>query len=106
MILFNETVSIDNTVAAEWLQWMQETHIPAVMATTYFLNFQIAKVMEEEETGGSTYAIQYYARHMDDLLEYHREHDQDMQARMQAKYPGQYVAFRTVLEVVEKSDKQ
>ncbi|WP_181307298.1 DUF4286 family protein [Rufibacter sp. XAAS-G3-1] len=100
MILFNETVNIDNAVAANWLQWMQETHIPEVMATTFFIKFQIAKVMEEEDNGGSTYAIQYYARHMDDLLEYHREHDQAMQAKMQAKYPGQFVAFRTVLEVV------
>jgi hypothetical protein len=100
MILFNETVNIDNTVAAHWLQWMQETHIPEVMATTFFIKFQIAKVMEEEDNGGSTYAIQYYARHMDDLLEYHREHDQAMQAKMQAQYPGQFVSFRTVLEVV------
>ncbi|WP_210489723.1 DUF4286 family protein [Rufibacter aurantiacus] len=101
MILFNETVSIDNSVAAEWLQWMQETHIPEVMATTYFVKFQIAKVMEEEDTGGTTYAVQYFARHMDDLMEYHRDHDQNMQAKMQAKYAGQYAAFRTVLEVVE-----
>ncbi|GGK88926.1 DUF4286 family protein [Rufibacter glacialis] len=100
MILFNETVNIDNTVAAEWLQWMQETHIPAVMATTFFLKYQIAKVMDEEENGGTTYAIQYYARHMEDLMEYHREHDKTMQAKMQAQYPGKFVSFRTVLEVV------
>ncbi|WP_205501431.1 DUF4286 family protein [Rufibacter psychrotolerans] len=100
MILFNETVNIDNAVAAEWLQWMQETHIPEVMATTYFVRYQIAKVMEEEDNGGTTYAVQYYARHMDDLLEYHREHDKALQAKMQAKYAGQYAAFRTVLEVV------
>ncbi|MGV3540767.1 MAG: DUF4286 family protein [Rufibacter sp.] len=100
MILFNETVSINNDVAAEWLEWMKETHIPAVMATTYFIKYQIAKVMEEEDTGGTTYAVQYFARHMDDLLEYHRDHDQNMQAKMQARYAGQYAAFRTVLEVV------
>ncbi|RNI23691.1 DUF4286 family protein [Rufibacter latericius] len=100
MILFNETVSIDNAVAAEWLQWMQETHIPEVMATTFFVKFQIARVVEEEDTGGTTYAVQYFARHMDDLLEYHRDHDQNMQAKMQARYAGQYAAFRTVLEVV------
>jgi hypothetical protein len=100
MILFNETVSIDNAVAAEWLQWMQETHIPEVMATTFFTKYQLAKVMEEEDTGGTTYAVQYYARHMEDLLEYHRDHDQAMQGKMQARYAGKYAAFRTVLEVI------
>jgi DNA-directed RNA polymerase beta' subunit len=100
MILFNETVSIENAVAEEWLQWMQETHVPEVMATTFFIKFQIAKVMEDEDTGGTTYAVQYYARHMDDLLEYHRDHDKIMQGKMQAKFAGQYAAFRTVLTVV------
>lgn len=100
MILFNETVSIDNAVAQEWLEWMKETHIPEVMATTYFIKYQIAKVMEEEDTGGTTFAVQYFARHLDDLHEYHRDHDHAMQAKMQAKYAGKYAAFRTVLEVV------
>ncbi|MBA9079802.1 MULTISPECIES: DUF4286 family protein [Rufibacter] len=100
MILFNETVSIDNAVAAEWLEWMKETHIPEVMATTYFVNYQIAKVMEDEDTGGTTFAVQYFARHLTDLQEYHRDHDKNMQAKMQARYPGKYAAFRTVLEVV------
>jgi hypothetical protein len=101
MILFNETVSIENAAAPEWLQWMQETHIPEVMATTYFLKYQIAKVMEDEDTGGTTYAVQYFARHMEDLLEYHRLHDPAMQAKMQARYAGKYAAFRTVLKVIE-----
>ncbi|GAA4309471.1 DUF4286 family protein [Nibribacter koreensis] len=100
MILFNETVSIENSVAEAWLQWMQETHVPEIMATTFFIKFQIAKVMEDEDNGGTTYAVQYYARHMDDLLEYHRDHDKTMQGKMQAKFAGQYAAFRTVLEVV------
>ncbi len=100
MILFNETVSIETASAAEWLQWMKETHIPAVMATTYFVNYQIARVMDDEDTGGTTYAVQYFARHLDDLLEYNRKHDADMQAQMQARYAGKYAAFRTVLEIV------
>jgi len=101
MILFNETVSIENAAAPEWLKWMQETHISAVMATTYFVKYQIARVMEDEDTGGTTYAVQYFARHMEDLLEYNRQHDQAMQANMQARYAGKYAAFRTVLEVID-----
>ena len=55
MLLYNVTVSIDNAVAADWLHWMKETHIPEVMATTYFVKFQICRMLSEEpDTGGVT----------------------------------------------------
>ena len=100
MILYNVTVNIDNRVAEEWLQWMKEVHIPEVMATTYFIKNQIARVMNEEENGGTTYAIQYTARNMEDLLEYQREHGPALQAKHSERYKDQYVAFRTVLEII------
>ncbi|MDX5346077.1 MAG: DUF4286 family protein [Hymenobacteraceae bacterium] len=101
MILYNVTVNIENSVAAEWLQWMQEVHIPEVMATGFFLKNQIARVLGDEDTGGITYAIQYTARNMDDLLEYNRKHAPALQAKHTERYRDRFVAFRTVLEVVE-----
>lgn len=101
MILYNVTTNVDNAVAAEWLQWMQETHIPEIMATTYFIKFQIARVLEDEDNGGTTYAVQYFARHMQDLQEFHREHAPALQTKMQERYAGRYASFMTVLEVVD-----
>lgn len=101
MILYNVTVSIENTVADEWLKWMKEVHIPEVMATTYFVKNQIARVMEDEEHGGTTYAIQYYARNMEDLMEYQRNHAPALQAKHTERYKDRFVAFRTVLEIID-----
>jgi hypothetical protein len=101
MILYNVTVSIENTVAADWLKWMKEVHIPEVMATTYFVKNQVARVMEDEEHGGTTYAIQYYARNMEDLMEYQRNHAPALQAKHSERYKDRFVAFRTVLEIID-----
>ncbi|MFD2246892.1 DUF4286 family protein [Pontibacter ruber] len=100
MILYNVTTSIDNRVADDWLQWMKEVHIPEVMATGYFLANQICRVVEDEETGGTTYAVQYTCRSEADLLEYQREHSPELQRKVNERYQGQYASFRTMLEIV------
>ena len=102
MLLYNVTISIDNAVADDWLQWMKETHIPEVMATTYFVKYQIVKMLSEEaDTGGTTYAVQYYCRNMADLEEYQRDFAPALQAKVSERYAGQYVVFRSLLEVIE-----
>ncbi len=100
MILYNVTVSIDNHVADEWLQWMKEVHIPEVMGTGYFLGNQICRVVEDEDTGGTTYAVQYTCRNVDDLLEYQRDHSPALQQKVNERYAGKLASFRTMLEVV------
>jgi hypothetical protein len=102
MLLYNVTINIDNAVADEWLHWMKETHIPEVMATTYFVKFQICRMLSEEpDTGGVTYAIQYFCRNMDDFEEYQRDFAPALQAKHISRYPNRFVAFRTLLELVD-----
>ena len=36
MIIYNVTVSIDESVKGEWLDWMKTEHIPEVMACGIF----------------------------------------------------------------------
>jgi len=100
MILYNETVNIENSVAEEWLQWMKEVHIPAVMETGYFLSNQVARLINEIDNGGTTYAVQYYCRSQVDLEEYQREHAAELESRHLQRYEGKFVVFSTMLEVV------
>lgn len=102
MLLYNITVSIDNSVAADWLQWMKETHIPEVMDTTYFIKYQIAKLLTEEaDTGGTTYAVQYSCRNLQDFDEFQRDFAPRLQAKIMEKYAGQFVTFESLLEIVD-----
>lgn len=99
MIIYNVTVNIDNDVREEWLKWMKEQHIPDVMATGFFLENKICKVLVNEEQG-TTYSIQYTAANMDDLKEYQTNHSPRLQKDAADKFGGKFVAFRTLLEIV------
>ncbi len=101
MILYNVTVSVDNTVHEEWLQWMQKTHIPEVMATGLFARYQICKLMDEIANGGTTYAIQYFANSLEDLQIYQLQFAPALQAESARRYSDKALAFRTVMEIID-----
>jgi hypothetical protein len=99
MIIYNVTVNIENDVHDEWLHWMKTKHIPDVMATGYFLENKLCKVLVEEEQG-TTYSFQYTCNSMEDLKEYQRLHAPRLQKEVADRYANKFVAFRTLLEIV------
>ncbi len=101
MIIYNVTVNLDQSIHSDWLNWMKTVHIPEVMATGYFLDNRIAKVLstQEDETG-HTYAIQYTCNSMADLDEYQEKCSKPLQEAHGKRYEGKFVAFRTLLEIV------
>lgn len=101
MIIYNVTVNIDDDVHDEWLQWMKLIHIPEVMATGYFLESKMCKILVEEEQGTS-YSIQYTCANMADLKEYQAKYAPELQKKHSEKYANKFVAFRTLLEVIDK----
>lgn len=101
MLIYNVTINIEESVEKEWLIWMQEVHIPEVIATGKFEKALMTKVRAEEEMGGVTYSVQYGCPSQQHLDAYYAED----QARLQAasnKFAGKFVAFRTELEVVSQ----
>lgn len=99
MLIYNVTVNVEDPVHDEWLAWMKEVHIPAVMATGYFLEYRMCRVLAEEDTG-KTYAIQYSCKNKTDLEEYQDREAPRLQAEHRKKFQDKFVAFRTILEVV------
>ncbi|MBA2330239.1 MAG: DUF4286 family protein [Flavisolibacter sp.] len=100
MIIYNVTVKVDSSIAKEWLQWMQEIHIPEVIATGYFNNYKILHLLEIDEAEGPTYAIQYEAENLDDYNKYISECATLLRQKTFDKWGGKFVAFRTLMEVV------
>ncbi len=103
MIVYNVTINVDNDVAEDFIQWMQNTHIPDVMITGQFLSYKMLKLLSEEDNGGTTFAIQYFLDKMDNFDHYQTFHAKRLQGEVKARYDGKYVAFRTVLEVLHQS---
>lgn len=100
MLLYNVTLIIEDSVAEQWLKWMQEIHIPEVMATGMFVSSRLLKVIDSPNEG-VTYCAQYVAENMDDYLSYQEKFAPALQADLNDKFANQIVAFRTLMEYVD-----
>ena len=100
MIIYNVTVKINNDVHDDWLNWMKNVHIPDVMKTTLFTSHQLARVLGQDDEDGTTYAIQYTCENMKTLQMYSSRFAPTLQKEHHQRYEGKYVAFRTLLEIV------
>ena len=101
MILYNVTVKINATLEEDWLQWMKDIHIPDIMDTGLFSSHKLCRILFEEEDGGVTFAIQYFCDNMTAFEKYQKNYAPSLQAEHTTRYDGQYVAFRTLMEVLD-----
>ena len=100
MILYNVTSSIEPSAAEAWVTYMRNVHMPEVMASGFFIKNQLLRLLNEEDDG-FTYAAQYYCISLEQLEAYQEIAAPALRADMETHFAGQYVSFRTVLEVVE-----
>ncbi|RYC50898.1 DUF4286 family protein [Flagellimonas olearia] len=102
MIIYNVTINIDESVHDEWLSWMQDKHLPDMLATGKFTHAKMVKVLVEEDMGGVTYSVQYTTKDKQTLESYYREDAERLRADAQRLFPNKFVAFRTELEVISQ----
>lgn len=99
MFLYNVTLILDDAAAEEWLQWMQEIHIPQVMATGMFVSNRLLKVVDSPNEG-VTYCAQYVAETIENYNKYQETFAPALQAELNEKYKNRFVAYRTLMEFV------
>ena len=100
MIIYNVTVKVEPQIADEWLKWIGSEHIPEIMHTGCFTDFKIVRLLEVDDSEGPTYAIQYFARTKEDYDRYIEFHSSDIIKKSFDKWGEQFIAFRSVMEVV------
>jgi hypothetical protein len=100
MIVYNVTVKVEHAIASQWLQWLKEEHIPAMISTGCFKRAEIFRLLEVDDTEGPTYAVQYFADNYELLTLYIEKFAGEMRNSGQLKWGDKFVAFRSVLEVV------
>ena len=100
MIIYNVTIKVEAAIAKEWLQWMQEVHIPEVMQTGCFTDYKIVRLLEVDETEGPTYAIQYHAESKAIYNQYILKFASTLREKTNEKWGNRFIAFRSVMEVV------
>lgn len=102
MYIYNVTTNIEESVHDQWLKWMQETHIPDVLATGKFLSAKLAKVLVEEEMGGYTYSVQFTTADKETLEKYYKEDADRLRQEASNLFAGKFVSFRTELQIVSE----
>jgi len=100
MIIYNETIIVDEGIFKEWLNWMQTVHIPAVMATGYFDSYRILKVMDSPNEG-VTYCIQYHANNLENYNTFNNDHQQRLQMAHQQRFENMFVMFNTLMQTID-----
>lgn len=100
MLIYNVTIKVDHSIAKDWLNWLQEEHIPQMIATGCFSHAVILRLREKEANDGVTYAIQYYTESEALYNEYIERFSEDLRKKGSDKWGNKCIAFRSVLEVV------
>jgi len=97
MIIYNLTVKVTPKVAPEWLRWMKEEHMQEVIDTGLFFDSRLCHLLEQDETEGITYIVQYFCDSMENYNSYLKEHATTLREKGLKKFGDQYIAFRTVM---------
>lgn len=100
MLLYNVTVGIDRDSEEEWLQFMREKHIQAVLDTGLFTGYKFYKVLHDQDDGTISYSVQYFAKTIEDVQQYLETFAPALIEEHRKRFNNRHVAFRTLLEEV------
>ena len=100
MIIYNVTIKVSHNIAKEWLSWLKEEHIPDLINTGCFTHATILHLVESDDEEGVTYAVQYHTQSRELYEHYIEKYATDMRKKGHDKWGDQFIAFRTLMEVV------
>jgi hypothetical protein len=100
MIVYNDTVILDDAIEQEWLQWIKEVHIPAIMETGCFSSYRILNIIDSPNDG-VTYCIQYNADNIESFNNYYTNHLYKFQEIHQQRFDERFVMFNTLMKTVD-----
>ena len=100
MILYSVTVSLPEHLEREWVAWQKEIHIPEVLATGFFTQHQMHKLIEPVmEVGYVTYNILYRLDSLTALNTYREQFAPGLQRKHLERFGDQVFAVRAVMEI-------
>lgn len=101
MIVYNVTSHVALPIADAWLAWMKEVHIPEVLKTALFTHYRILHILEQDETEGITYAVQYFASSLENAQQYVQVYAPTLREKVLKQWGEQVISFRTLMESVD-----
>lgn len=100
LFISNETFKVDWSIHADWLNWINNTLIPAIQQSSNTQWVRLVKLLDLDEEEGPTYALQTGLATKGD---YNRFSEIEMPPLMQEAYgrwKERFLGFRTLMEVI------
>nr|WP_199082572.1 DUF4286 family protein [Pedobacter sp. ASV19] len=99
MLLYNVTFIVEEASGSEWLDWMQQVHIPKALATGAFISNKLLRVVDSPNEG-ITFCCQYTAEHMADYLTFKELQEPALDEELNIRFKDRFVSFRTLMEYI------
>jgi len=101
MHIYNTTYLVAEKQYDEWLKWLKEKHIPMMLATGFFFNPQIAKVLSaDNDQEGASMSVQFLVHDFNTLQEWDEKNADTLLDELAQRFGTDVLSFSTVLEVV------
>lgn len=98
MYIFNQTFSVDPSVFDTWTGWTKTEYIPEVMASGFFEQFLILKLLSPIAENQHTYALQFFANEQIQIEEVEQLFELNFEFKIATKFGDKVLFFRTLLE--------
>ncbi len=100
MYYYNVTIKVTPEIEKDWLQWMWNEHLDAVVGTGCFDRYEFFQLIEPVDEGevGSTYVAQYQTDTAERYERYIRDYAPALRDRGFQLFGNQFIAFRSVLK--------
>lgn len=100
MLLYNVTTKIDPSIHENWVNWMKNTHIPALMRTGCFTHYHFVRILDIDDSDGPTYAVQYFMENKDQYDKYIDIHAAALRQDATMLWGHLTIGFRSLMAVV------
>jgi hypothetical protein len=101
MIIYNVTTKVHNSIAEEWLHWMQTEHMPEVMNCGCFTKSNLLRLLEVDDSEGPTYTVQYTAADMATYTRYLQDFSAVLRAKAIDRWEDKIIGFRSLMGTVQ-----
>lgn len=101
MYIYNITTKLLHSIHADWVNWMKEEHIPAVMQSGCFTGYKFVRLLEVDEEDGPTFAVQFSASTKADYDRYINEFAPALRQDTFNRWGNQVISFRSLMQVVD-----
>lgn len=101
MFIYNITVKVDYEILEDWLNWQKDKHIPEIMAIGLFTNSRMFKLLDQDESEGSTYVLQFLSLTKENYNRYISKYAPLLREKAINEWGNRFLAFHTLMMAVQ-----